>query len=63
MPEPVFGFAVTGMVSPRHMIDKFGARPPATSLVLTKPIGTGIITTAIKRNLATRSLERESDTR
>jgi selenide, water dikinase len=58
-PEPIFGFAVTGIVSPRHMMTNSEARPGDT-LVLTKPLGTGIITTAIKRGLATPELERKA---
>ena len=57
-PEPIYGFAVTGMVSPRRMLTNAGARP-GDVLVLTKPLGTGIVTTAIKRGLATSALERK----
>jgi len=59
IPEPVFGYAVTGMVSPRKMLTNSAARP-GDLLVLTKPIGTGIITTAIKRGLATPELEKKA---
>ena len=55
-PEPIFGFAVTGIVSPQRMMTNANARPGDT-LVLTKPLGTGVITTAIKRGLATPELE------
>ena len=58
-PEPIYGFAVTGLVSPRRMLTNANARP-GDLLVLTKPLGTGIVTTAIKRGLATRALEREA---
>ncbi len=58
-PEPVYGFAVTGLVSPRHMLTNAKARP-GDVLVLTKPLGTGVITTAIKRGLAGPSLERKA---
>lgn len=50
--EPKFGLAVTGIVHPDRVLANTGARP-GDRLVLTKPIGTGIITTAIKRGLAT----------
>ena len=50
-PEPVYGMAVTGMVSPRRLITNANARP-GDLLVLTKPLGTGVITTGIKRGLA-----------
>ncbi len=46
--ELKFGLAVTGRVDPRVMLTNAGARP-GDRLVLTKPIGTGIVATAIKR--------------
>ncbi len=46
--EPKYGMAVTGTVEPGKQITNAGARP-GDALVLTKPIGTGIITTAGKR--------------
>jgi selenide,water dikinase len=46
--EPKFGLAVTGVVHPSRIFTKGGARPGDT-LVLTKPLGTGTITTAVKR--------------
>lgn len=57
-PEPIYGLAVTGMVSPRHMLTNAKARA-GDVLVLTKPLGTGIITTGIKRGLTSRLLERK----
>jgi selenide,water dikinase len=57
-PEPIYGLAVTGMVSPRHMLTNAKARA-GDALILTKPLGTGIITTGIKRGLTTRLLERK----
>ena len=57
-PEPIYGLAVTGMVSPRRMLTNANARA-GDVLVLTKPLGTGIITTAIKRGLTKRLLERK----
>jgi len=45
--EPKYGLSVTGLVHPRRMITSGGARP-GDLLFLTKPIGTGIITTALK---------------
>lgn len=48
--EPKYGLAVTGVVHPDRIITKGGARP-GDVLVLTKPIGIGTITTAIKRGL------------
>ncbi len=51
-PEPLYGMAVTGLVDPSRMITNAGARP-GDAIVLTKPIGTGLVATAIKRQLAT----------
>ena len=45
--EPKYGMAVTGVVHPQKMALKGGAKP-GDMLVLTKPLGTGIIATAIK---------------
>jgi selenide,water dikinase len=56
-PEPIYGLAVTGMVSPRHVLTNSTARS-GDVLILTKPLGTGIITTGIKRGLTNRLLER-----
>jgi len=47
-PEPIYGLSVTGVVHPKRIIANASARP-GDVLVLTKPLGTGIITTAIKR--------------
>jgi selenide,water dikinase len=47
-PEPTYGFAVTGVVEESELITNAGARP-GDVLVLTKPLGIGVITTAIKR--------------
>ncbi len=54
-PEPKYGMAVTGVVHPRHILTNQGGRP-GDVLLLTKPIGSGIATTAIKRRLASPSL-------
>ena len=49
--EPKYGLSVTGLVDPRKMLTNDGLRP-GDCLVLTKPIGTGILGTATKRDLA-----------
>ena len=49
-PEPKFGLCVIGEVHPDRMFTNAGARP-GDVLVLTKPLGTGILTTALKRDL------------
>ncbi len=46
-PEPFYGLSVTGMLHPDQLMRKGGARP-GDRLFLTKPLGTGIVTTAAK---------------
>jgi selenide,water dikinase len=53
--EPKYGMAVTGTVHPQKMMLKAGARP-GDLLVLTKPLGIGIISTAIKAGRATEQM-------
>jgi cysteine desulfurase NifS/selenium donor protein len=48
--EPKFGLVVTGIVDPEKVVTNRGARP-GDALVLTKPIGTGILSTALKRGI------------
>ncbi len=48
--EPKYGLVVLGFADPSKMMTKGGARP-GDRLVLTKPLGTGLITTALKRQL------------
>ncbi len=50
--EVKFGMAVTGLVDPARMTTNRGARP-GDRLVLTKPLGTGVVTTALKADKAT----------
>jgi selenide, water dikinase len=49
-PEIKFGFAVTGEVHPKRVVSNAGAKK-GDVLVLTKPLGTGILATALKRRL------------
>ncbi len=49
--EPKYGMAVMGLVHPDHIATKSGARPGDT-LLLTKPLGVGMITTAAKGDAA-----------
>ena len=58
-PEPKYGLSVTGIVDPEKMITGSGAKT-GDLLVLTKPLGTGIIVTALKGELL--SLQEASDT-
>jgi len=48
--EPKYGLSVTGMVDPRQMITTQGCRP-GDRLILTKPLGTGLLTTALKGDM------------
>lgn len=50
-PEPKYGMSVTGEVHPDRIMTNAGLRP-GQSLVLTKPLGVGIVTTAIKNDQA-----------
>jgi selenide,water dikinase len=52
--EPKFGLVVVGEVHPERMLTNTAARP-GDRLVLTKPLGTGILTTALKRDLLPES--------
>ncbi len=56
-PEPIYGLAVTGMVDLRRLTTNANARS-GDLLVLTKPLGIGIATTAIKREVASRALQK-----
>src|SRR5262249_43071704 len=47
-----FGYAVTGVINPQRIWRNVGAQPGDT-LLLTKPVGTGVISTALKKNHAT----------
>jgi selenide,water dikinase len=46
-PEPKYGLSVTGLIDPEHVATNAGAQA-GDAIVLTKPLGTGIITTAAK---------------
>jgi selenide,water dikinase len=50
-PEPKFGLVVVGEVHPDRMLTNAGLRP-GQSLVLTKPLGVGVVATALKRGAA-----------
>ena len=58
-PEPLYGMAVTGVVDPQKMLTNANART-GDILILTKPLGTGIVTTGIKRNLTSRLLAKKA---
>jgi selenide, water dikinase len=49
-PEPKYGLVALGTVHPQRVVCNVGAQP-GDALLLTKPLGLGILTTAIKRDL------------
>src|SRR2546423_5955689 len=49
--DMLFGYAVTGTIDPRRVWRNVGARP-GDALLFTKPLGTGVITTALKKERA-----------
>ena len=55
--EPKFGMAVTGLVAPDKVIRNSTAQP-GDVLILTKPIGLGILTTALKQGLVGSEVEK-----
>jgi selenide,water dikinase len=57
--EPKFGYAVTGEVNPKRAIGHDGAAG-GDVLFLTKPLGSGLVATAIKRGLCPPELEAEA---
>ena len=52
--EPKYGLCVTGFIHPQHILKNIGAQP-GDVLVLTKALGVGVITTALKAALADAS--------
>ncbi len=52
--EPKYGLAVLGLIDPGRVMTKGGARP-GDKLLLTKPLGTGVITTAFMRDLTSEA--------
>ncbi len=54
--EPKFGMTVTGIIDPAKVLSNSNAQP-GDALILTKPIGTGIISTGIKRGLVSKETE------
>jgi selenide,water dikinase len=56
-PEPIFGLAVQGLVHPDHVLTKGGARP-GDALVLSKPLGTGIVLAAGSADEKASAIER-----
>lgn len=57
--EPKYGLCVTGFTEPHKIFKNYGAKP-GDVLVLTKPMGTGIINTAFKAGLCSEKSEKEA---
>jgi selenide,water dikinase len=57
--ELKYGLSVTGVVHPQRVLTNAGARP-GDRLILTKPLGTGIIATAIKGRVASPDAEAQA---
>ncbi len=53
--EPIYGLAVSGFVHPKAVLTNSGARP-GDALILTKPLGIGVLTTAAKAGLVQPSV-------
>jgi selenide,water dikinase len=58
-PELKYGLSVSGLVHPDHMVTNAGLKP-GQHLVLTKPLGTGVIATALKAGLASQEAVAQS---
>lgn len=52
--EIKFGYAVTGLINPQRVLKNVGARP-GDRLILTKPLGTGVLGTALKKGVASEA--------
>lgn len=57
--EPKYGLSVTGFVHPKRFLKNCGAMP-GDVLILTKPLGIGVLTTAAKANLAEEEAYRQA---
>jgi selenide,water dikinase len=58
-PQIMFGYAVTGTIDPARVVTNRGARP-GDALLLTKPVGTGVVSTGIKFGKAGEDVTRAS---
>lgn len=58
--EPQYGLCVSGFVHPDKIFKNYGARP-GDILILTKQIGSGVINTAVKAQMAPESARRETE--
>lgn len=57
--EPLYGLSVTGYVHPDRIWKNFGAKP-GDGLILTKPLGSGVVNTAVKGDIASDRAQREA---
>jgi selenide,water dikinase len=57
--EPKYGLSVTGLIKPDRLLTNCNAQP-GDVLILTKPLGTGVIATAIKAEMASKKAEQEA---
>jgi len=57
--EPIYGLTVNGVIHPKKIVTNTGAKP-GDLLILTKPLGMGIITTGIKQNKSPQKVVREA---
>nr|WP_315022542.1 selenide, water dikinase SelD [uncultured Aminipila sp.] len=56
--EPKYGLSVTGTVNPKKILRNYGAQPEDV-LILTKPLGCGLINTAVKAGMASSEVSKE----
>ena len=57
--EPKFGMTVTGSINPKKIMNNANAQP-GDAIILTKPLGSGIITTGIKAGIVEKDLEQRA---
>lgn len=58
-PEPIYGLSVIGEISTDKIMTNAGAKPEDV-LILTKPLGIGVATTALKANMLSKETERQA---
>ena len=57
--EPKYGLCVSGFVHPEKIFKNYGCRP-GDALILTKPIGSGVVNTAVKAEMASENSMQEA---
>lgn len=58
-PEPIYGLSIIGEISTDKIMTNAGAKP-GDVLILTKPLGIGVATTALKANMLSKETERQA---